>query len=118
MPEVEIEGRSIAFRMCRVLPDTALVLRDVLREAQRLWIEDLGADDYATLRGSAAGEDFFTARVRLEPVPPEREMVAVWLPFPSDFRRRVRPQLIDYVEASDGQGDALVPPSSASPASG
>ena len=113
MPEVEIEGRSIAYRMCRVLPDTALVLRDVLREAQRLWIEDLGPEGYERLRGAAAGEDFFTARVRLEPVPPEREMVAVWLPFPPDFRRRVRPQLIDYVEAADGKGDAPHPPSSA-----
>jgi hypothetical protein len=53
------------------------------------------------LRESAEGDAFFTGRVRLEPVPPEREMVAVWLPFPPDFDVRVRPQLIDYIEASE-----------------
>ena len=82
-----------------MLPDTALVLRDVLREADRLWQQHLGADRYLRLRRSEAGDAFFTGRVRLEPVPPEREMVAVWLPFPPGFREQLKPQLVDYVEA-------------------
>lgn len=87
--------------LCRVLPDTALVLRDVLREAARLWSIHLGEERYARLRETAEGDAFFTGRVRLEPVPPEREMVAVWLPFPPDFAVRVRPQLIDYIEPDE-----------------
>ena len=96
-----IGSRELSYVLCRVLPDTALVLRDVLREAARLWSIHLGEERYARLRESAEGDAFFTGRVRLEPVPPEREMVAVWLPFPPDFAVRVRPQLIDYIEASE-----------------
>ena len=96
-----IGSRELSYVLCRVLPDTALVLRDVLREAARLWSIHLGEERYARLRESAEGDAFFTGRVRLEPVPPEREMVAVWLPFPPDFDARVKPQLIDYIEASE-----------------
>ena len=95
----ELAGHRLEYALCRVLPDTALVLRDVLREADRLWATHLGPEAYAELRRSDAGEEFFTGRVRLEPVPPEREMVAVWLPFPPAFRETIRPQLVDFVEA-------------------
>jgi len=93
-----------------VLPDTALVLRDVLREAARLWASHLGDETQARLRQTAAGEAFFTGRVRLEAVPPEREMVAVWLPLPPDFDGRVRPQLIDFIEAFDAAKGMREPP--------
>ncbi len=95
----ELDGHRLEYALCRVLPDTALVLRDVLREADRLWAAHLGAEVYDELRRSDAGEEFFSGRVRLEPVPPEREMVAVWLPFPPAFRETVRAQLVDVVEA-------------------
>ncbi len=85
--------------------DTALVLRDVLREADRLWAAHLGPEVYDELRRSDAGEEFFSGRVRLEPVPPEREMVAVWLPFPPAFRDKVRPQLVDSIEAYGSKDD-------------
>ena len=94
-----IGSHQVAYTLCRVLPDTALALRNVLREAARLWTAHLGEERYAELRAIPDGESFFTGRVRLEPVPPEREMVAVWLPFPPDFDGRVRPQLIDFIEA-------------------
>lgn len=101
---------EIDYTLCRVLPDTALVLRDVLREAARLWARHLGAERDAAIRTTAEGEAFFTGRVRLEPVPPEREMVAVWLPFPPDFDVRVKPQLIDFIEAYSPSRGILPPP--------
>ncbi len=100
-----IGDRRLEYALCRVLPDTALVLRDVLREADRLWAGHLGPQDYAELRATDAGDDFFTGRVRLEPVPPEREMVAMWLPFPPTFRTAIRPQLIDFIEAFGSKED-------------
>lgn len=103
-------GDEITYVLCRVLPDTALVLRDVLREAARLWTAHLGAERHAAIRAVPEGESFFIGRVRLEPVPPEREMVAVWLPFPPDFDARVRPQLVDFIEPWVGAADALEPP--------
>ena len=105
-----VAGQELSYRLCRVLPDTALMLRDVLREAARLWSKQLGADRYDELRATPEGEDFFTGRVRVEPVPPEREMVAVWLPFPADFSRFVKPQLVDAIEPFDPSADALHPP--------
>lgn len=101
----ELDGHSLEYTLCRVLPDTALVLRDVLREADRLWAAHLGPEAYAELRQSDAGDEFFTGRVRLEPVPPEREMVAVWLPFPPAFRKAIRPQLVDVIEAYGSNDD-------------
>lgn len=94
----EIGGATLHFHQCRILPDTALVLRDVVREADRLWRQAIGTDLYDELRADAEGDEFFTGRVRLESVPPEREMLAVWMPFPAGFRERIKPQLIDYVE--------------------
>ncbi len=100
-----IGAHQLSYTLCRVLPDTALALRNVLREAARLWSSHLGEESYEELRMTSEGEAFFTGRVRLEPVPPEREMVAVWLPFPPDFSGRVRPQLIDFIEAFEpGRG--------------
>lgn len=105
-----VGDQVVSYRLCRALPDTALVLRDVLREAARLWAAHLGAERYEELRATPDGEDFFTGRVRLEPVPPEREMVAVWLPFPADFSRLVKPQLVDYIEPHDPSEDPSGPP--------
>lgn len=102
---VEIAGETLRYHRCRVLPDTALVLRDVVREAERLWRRELGDDGYEDLRTTPDGDDFFTGRVRIEPVPPEREMLAVWLPFPVGFRKAIRPQLIDQVEVPEGGRD-------------
>lgn len=107
----EIGGQQISYTLCRILPDTALVLRDVLREAARLWASHLGEERDVAIRATDAGEAFFTGRVRLEPVPPEREMVAVWLPFPPDFEGRVKPQLIDFIEPLESSGAGLEPPS-------
>lgn len=95
---MELDGETLRYHRCRVLPDTALVLRDVVREAERLWKRELGVERYDELRATAAGDDFFTGRVRIEPVPPEREMLAVWLPFPVGFRELIKPQLVDHVE--------------------
>ncbi len=103
-----ISGYQTSYTLCRVLPDTALALRNVLREAARLWAAHLGAERYAEVSTTSEGEAFFTGRVRLEPVPPEREMVAVWLPFPPDFNGRVRPQLVDLIEAFEP--DRGIPP--------
>ena len=95
---IELSGRTISYRLCRVLPDTALVLRDVMKEADRLWKSSLGEKEYSELRETAEGDSFFAAVVRLETVPPNREVLAVRLPFPPDFARRIKPQVVDYVE--------------------
>jgi hypothetical protein len=95
---IELSGRAISYRLCRVLPDTALVLLDVMKEAERLWGMKLGEQSYLELRGSAEGDAFFAAEVRLETVPPNREVLAVRLPFPPDFARLIKPQVVDYVE--------------------
>ena len=70
----------------------------------------LGEEVQARLRDSAAGQAFFTGRVRLEEVPPDRQMVAVWLPLPPDFDALVRPQLTDYIEAFDAEKGMREPP--------
>lgn len=106
----KLDEHEISYVLCRVLPDTALVLRDVLREAARLWSAHLGSELDTTIRATASGEAFFTGRVRLEPVPPEREMVAVWLPFPPDFDARVRPQLVDFIEPWEPERNGLAAP--------
>ncbi len=95
---IELSGRAISYRLGRVLPDTALVLRDVMKEAERLWKMKLGEQAYSELRGTAEGDGFFTAEVRIETVPPNREVLAVRLPFPPDFARLIKPQVVDYVE--------------------
>ncbi len=103
-------NHEVTYTLCRALPDTALVLRDVLREAARLWAAHLGADVDAELRATTLGEAFFTGRVRLEPVPPGRQMVAVWRPLPPDCRARVRPQWVDFIEAFDPDRGMPKPP--------
>ena len=95
---IELPGRAISYRLCRVLPDTALMLRDVMKEAERLWRMTLGEPAYSELRGTTEGDRFFTAEVRLETVPPNREVLAVRLPFPPDYARLLKPQVVDYVE--------------------
>jgi hypothetical protein len=95
---VQLPGQAVSYRLCRVLPDTALVLRDVVKEAERLWTSELGEQGYADLLDTPEGDDFFTARVRLDTVPPNREVLAVWLPLPPDYARMIKPQVVDYVE--------------------
>lgn len=98
MRSIDLDGEELSFCLCRVLPDTALVLKEVLCEADRLWAQQLGADRYRELRSSRAGDDFFSARVGLETIPPGRRMLSVRLPFPPGFEKRLRPQVVDYVE--------------------
>jgi len=105
-----VDDHEVAYTLCRVLPDTALVLRDTLREADRIWALHLGAELHAKLKESIDGQSFFTGRVRLEPVPPEREMVGVWLPLPPDFDTHVRPQLVDFIEAFEAARGMREPP--------
>jgi hypothetical protein len=76
------------------------MLREAMQEAERLWALELGERRYAELRGTLEGDDFFTVRARLDTVPPNRRGLAVWLPFPGDFAERIRPQLVDSVEAA------------------
>jgi hypothetical protein len=95
---IQLSDRVISYRVCRVIPDTALMLREVMQEAERMWAAELGGRRYAELRGTPEGDDFFTARARLDTVPPNRRVLVVWLPFPSDFARRIKPQLVDSVE--------------------
>ena len=109
VPVTTIAGQELSYRLCRVLPETALMLRDVLREAERLWSRQLGAARFEELLRAPDGEDFFAGRVRIEPAPPDREMVAVWLPFPTDFSARVKPQLVDAIEPFDPAKDPSPP---------
>ena len=106
----EIVGFEISYTLCRALPDTALVLRDVIREAARIWAASLGSERYEEIASTEDGKNFFMGRVRLEPIPPEREMIAVWLPFPPDFAAAVKPQLVDYIEPFEPLDGALPPP--------
>lgn len=91
--------------MCRVLPDTVLFLREVLREVARLWRERIGDEAYRRLHADPVGQRFLGGQVRLESVPPEREVVVFWIPVPPDFHRRVKPQLIDYLELPPSPSD-------------
>ena len=93
-----LPGHEVSYRPCQVLPDTALALRDVMKEAERLWRRTLGDAAYAELRATPQGDDFFAARVRLETVPPNREVLVVRLPFPPDYARMIKPQIVDFVE--------------------
>jgi len=106
----KIGDHELSYTLCRVLPETALMLRDVVREAARLWAAHLGVETDAAIRATREGEAFFIGRVRLEPVPPEREMLAVWLPFPPDFDGRVRPQLVDAIETFNPAQGMREPP--------
>jgi hypothetical protein len=95
---IELGGQSVSYRVCRVLPDTALMLREVMQEAERLWALALGEQIYDELRKSPEGDAFFAATARLDTVPPNRRVLSVWLPFPVDFAKRIKPQLVDSVE--------------------
>lgn len=95
---VELSGRRIEYVMCRVIPDTVLFLREVVREADRLWKAHLDADRYRRIREDPSAARFLGGQVRLESVPPQREVLVFWLPLPPDFHRRVKAQLVDYFE--------------------
>lgn len=104
----EIEGVRLTYEACRVLPDSVMLVREILREAERLWVERLGEGTYRRLSSSAAGRRFFSGTVRVETVPPAREVVVVRLPFPQGTLRRIKPQLTDYVEPEEGPDQTAV----------
>jgi len=91
--------RTIEYCPCRVLPETVLSLKNVVRDIERLWDESLGEEAAAQLRATPEGGAFFAGDVRLVAVQEGRpEMIAVWLPIPPDYPRRLRIQLVDTVE--------------------
>lgn len=85
----------------KIIPETIVALRGVLREVDRLWCQYLGDEVWNELRNSPECRIFFEGIVRLEPVPPNREMVTVRLPLPADYLDSLRPQLIDAIEPDD-----------------
>ena len=97
--EDRVADETIAYCPCRLLPETVLNLRTVMREIERLWQETLGAERWSRLRRSSEAGRFFAGEVRIVEVQAGRpEMVAVWLPVPSDYPRRINVRLIDMVE--------------------
>lgn len=96
---VRVAGHDIEYCPCRVLPETVLGLKTVLREVQQLWRATLGEEVWDALGGDREASRFFAGRARLVHVQEGRpEMVAVWLPVPPDYPRRLKVQLIDQVE--------------------
>ena len=95
----EIGGHGLVFCPCRVLPETVLALKTVMREIARLWGETLGEDVLSALLGTREGADFFQGTVRLVQVQAGRpDMAGVWFAVPPDYPRRVKVQLIDMFE--------------------
>ncbi len=96
---VPLNGVSITFCPCRVLPETVLNLRTLMGETRTMWRETLGSDVFELLMRSVQGSAFFAGEVRLVRVQEGRpEMVGVWLPIPPDYPERLKVQLIDAVE--------------------
>lgn len=94
-----IAGQAITFCPCRLLPETVLDLRTVMREIARLWDGTLGEEAARALRASTEGGRFFAGQARLVQVQEGRpEMVGIWLAVPPDYPRRLKVQLIDAVE--------------------
>lgn len=94
-----IAGVRLVWCPCRLLPETVLNLKGLMTEIDRLWSDTLGEETYAALLDSPEGADFFTGRVRIVEVQAGRpDMVAVWLPVPPDYPRRMKVQLVDGVE--------------------
>jgi hypothetical protein len=105
----EIDGTEIEYVIARVIPETVLMLRDVLREVARLWQESLGTDTVSRLRDDPRWIELSRPLLGLETLPPGREMVVVRVAVPSDARTRVRPQLIDTIEPDDEPPDGPLP---------
>ena len=94
-----VAGSEIAYCPCRILPETVLSLKTVLRDIERLWQETLGADDLTRITATDEGGRFFAGEVRLTVIQEGRpEMVGVWVPIPPDYPRRLKVQLIDAIE--------------------
>ncbi len=97
--EVTVAGLRLEYCPCRVLPETVLALKAVLHDVERLWQQTVGASELARLSSTPEGGRFFAGEVRLTLVQEGRpELVAVWLPVPPDYPRRLRVQLIDSIE--------------------
>jgi hypothetical protein len=96
---VSVGGVEITICPCRVLPETVLNLKTLMREIENMWRETLGDDTYDQLVDSVEGSAFFAGEVRLVQLQESRpEMVGVWLPIPPDYPERLKVQLIDAVE--------------------
>lgn len=96
---VHAGGREVRVCPCRVLPETVLQLKEVMREVERLWREELGDEPYEELLRQPQGLRLLAGRawlVRLQPNRPE--MVGVWLEVPADYPRRIKVQLVDVIE--------------------
>ena len=106
----EIDGVSIDYVIARVLPETVLMLRDVLREVERLWADSLGAEAWSRVRDHPRWRELSQAVAGLESVPPGRDMVVVRIAVPADSRVRIKRQLLDAIEPdeieSGGTGSA------------
>jgi hypothetical protein len=96
---VTVAGVEMTICPCRVLPETVLNLKTLMREIATMWRETLGNATYDELEQSAEGRAFFAGDVRLVHLQADRpEMVGVWLPVPPDYPERLKVQLIDAVE--------------------
>ncbi|NKB87594.1 MAG: hypothetical protein GKS06_05185 [Acidobacteria bacterium] len=97
--DIEVEGVSMTICPCRLIPETVLNLKTLMREIELMWRETLGDDVYETLVESNAGAAFFAGDTRLVEVQEGRpKMVGVWMPIPPDYPERLKVQLIDAVE--------------------
>lgn len=97
--DMEVGGVRMTVCPCRVLPETVLNLKTLMREIRTMWSETLGPDVFEELAGTPAGAAFFAGDTRLVEVQEGRpEMVAVWMPVPPDYPERLKVQLIDAVE--------------------
>lgn len=105
---VRVAGQRIEYCPCRVLPETVLTLKAVMRELERLWRETLGAAEWERLTADPKASHFFAGEARLVEVQAERpEMVSVWFPVPPDYPGRLKVQLIDTVEPFPLPGESL-----------
>ncbi len=94
-----VAGHDITYCPCRVLPETVLSLKAIMRDVERLWRESLGETAFETIRTHSEGARFFSGEARITSVQEGRpDMVSVWLPIPHDYPRRLRVQLVDAVE--------------------
>ena len=95
----DVGGVEVTFCPCRVLPETVLNLKTLVREIHDLWGQTLGAATFEKLLADPRHASFFAGDVRLVEVQEGRpEMVAVWLAVPPDYAERVKVQLVDSVE--------------------
>jgi len=94
-----VAGVEITYCPCRVLPETVLNLRTLMREIHLLWRATLGDESMDRLEADPAGSTFLAGEVRLTSIQEGRpDMVGVWLPVPPDYPERLKVQLIDSVE--------------------